>query len=189
MSLDVMDLSLVFFHLVHILCLGCVTAMARRLLSTKWWISSETILRLSLLSLLTTTVVVEYQVRLSQLLQNRLLLSFCVLREVSAVSILYLASHFRPVIMASCALFTSGSTASCSIWKSRALPNLNSSTSDFVGSFSFVDELYNATFVKDLGTPNRFFNYLLFKHSIFSILKSDTSYICISHANLGIKPK
>ena len=85
--------------------------------------------------------------------------------------------------------FTSGSTEPHSIWKSRALPNLNSSTSDFVGSFSFVDELYNAAFVKDLGIPNHFFRHFLIKRSIFSILESDTSYICIDHADLGIKPK
>ena len=49
------------------------------------------------------------------------------------------------------------SRESCSIWKSCTLPNLNSSTSDNVGSFSFIDELYSATFVKELGTPNHFF--------------------------------
>ena len=58
-----------------------------------------------------------------------------------------------------------------------------------MGNFSFVDELYNATFVKDSGTPNHFFRNLLIKCSTFSILESDTLYICIGHANLGIKPK
>ena len=80
-----------------------------------------------------------------------------ILREDSAVSTAYSASHFRPVIMAGCALFTSGSTESRSIWKRRALPNLNSPTSDFEGNFSFVDELYNDTLVKDLGTSNHFY--------------------------------
>ena len=112
-----------------------------------------------------------------------------ILREVSAVSTAYLASHFRLVIMAGCALFTSWSTESCSIWKSRALLNLNSSTSYFVCSFSFVDKLHNTTFVKDLGTLNYFFRPLLIKRSIFSILESDTSYICIGRANVGIKRK
>ena len=64
-------------------------------------------------------------------------------------------------------LCTSGSTESNSIWNSRALSNLNSSTSDFVDSFSFVDELYNATFVKDLRTPNHFLRNLLIKLFIF----------------------
>ena len=91
--------------------------------------------------------------------------------------------------MAGCALFPNGSTEPRSIWKNHALPNLNSSTSDFVRGLSFVDELCNATFVKDLGTPNYFFRNLLIKCSIFSILKSDTTYICIGHANLGIKLK
>ena len=40
-----------------------------------------------------------------------------------------------------------------SIWNCRARPNLNSSTSDFVGRFIFVDERYNATFIKDLRIP------------------------------------
>ena len=58
-----------------------------------------------------------------------------------------------------------------------------------MGSFRFVDEQYNATFVNDLGTPNHFYKELLIKRSIFLTLESDTSYICIGHANLGIKPK
>ena len=58
-----------------------------------------------------------------------------------------------------------------------------------MGSFCFIDELYNAIFVKDLGTPNHFFRNLLIKLYIFSILESDTSYICIGHANLWMKPK
>ena len=86
------------------------------------------------------------------------------------------------------ALFTSGSTESRSIWKSRALPYLNFSTSDFVGSFSFIDDLYNAKFVKDLGTPNIFLGSYWLSAPFFSILESDTSYICIGYANLGIKP-
>ena len=45
-----------------------------------------------------------------------------------------------------------------------------------MGRFSFINELYNAIFVKDLGTPNHFFRNFLIKLSIFSILKSDTSY-------------
>ena len=62
-----------------------------------------------------------------------------------------------------------------SIWKSRAFPNLYSSTSDNVGSFSFVDELSSAMFVKELGTPHQFFINLLI---IVSTFVSDTSYIC-----------
>ena len=44
MSLHVKTLCLMFSHQVHAPCLGCATAMARCLLSSKWWISSETIL-------------------------------------------------------------------------------------------------------------------------------------------------
>ena len=76
-----------------------------------------------------------------------------------------------------CRVFTSGSTELCRIQKSHALPNLNSSTSDFVGSFSFIDELCNTTFVQDLGNPNHFFRNFLIKRSIFSILESDNTYL------------
>ena len=69
MKFHVIVLSLVFSHLVHASCLGCATAMARRLLSSKSWISSEIILS-------TTTLVGEDQIRLSQLPQCRLHLSF-----------------------------------------------------------------------------------------------------------------
>ena len=85
--------------------------------------------------------------------------------------------------------FTSGLRESRTIWKSHNFPNLNSSTSDNVGRFSFVDELYSATFVKELRTPNHFLINLLINRSIVSTFVSDTSYICNGHANLGINPK
>ena len=158
MLLNVMVLSLMFSHLVHAPCLGCTTAMARCLLSSKWWISSETIL-----CLFFVVSFDRHRCAWSPALPTatELITSF-ILREDSAVFTAYSVSHFRPV-MAGCALFTSGSTEWCSIWKSCTLLNLNSSTSDFVGSFSFID----ATFVKDLGTPNHFFRNLLIMHCIF----------------------
>ena len=173
LSLHVIVLSLVFSHLVHAPCLGCATAMARCSLSSKSWISSKTILHLFF--------VVSLDHHLCGWRPNHALpvatepITSFILREDSAISTACFAFHFRPVIMAGCALFTCGSTESRNIWNSHTLPNLNSSTSDFVGSFSFVDELYYATFVKDLGTPNHFFRNLLIKLSIFSILESDTS--------------
>ena len=54
---------------------------------------------------------------------------------------------------------------------------------------TFVDELYSATFVKELGIPNHFFINLLINSLIVSNFVSDTSYICNGHANLGINPK
>ena len=187
MSLYVMVLSLVFSHLVHAPCLGCATAMARRLVSSKLWIPSKTILRFFF--------VVSFDHHCCGWRPNPALpvatepITSFILREDFAVSTACFAFHFRPVIMAGCALFTSVSTESRSICNSHTLPNLNSSTSDFVSSFSFVDEQYNATFVKDLGTPNHFFRHLLIERSIFLILKSDTSYIYIGRTNLCIKPK
>ena len=83
-----------------------------------------------------------------------------ILRADSAFSTTIFALHFRPVITEGWMFFPGGSWESRSIWKSCALSNLNSSTSDNVGSFSFVDELYSATFVKELGTPNHIFVYL-----------------------------
>ena len=139
----------------------------------------------SMWSLLTTTVVGEDQIRLSQLPQSRLLLSFWekILPFPPHIS----RSNFD-LLLWQVVHFSTVGPESRRIRNSCALPNLNSSTSDFVGSFSFVDELYNVTFVKDLGTPNHFFRNLLIKLSIFSFLESDTLYICLGHANLGIKP-
>ena len=81
-----------------------------------------------------------------------------ILRADSAFSTAIFAFHFRPVITEGWAFITSGSRESRSIWKNRTFPNLYSSTSDNVGSFSFVIELYSATFVKELGTSNYFLN-------------------------------
>ena len=123
MSLHVIVLSLVFSHLVHAPCLGCATAMARRLLSSKWIIFSETILRLFF--------VASFDHHRCGWIPNLALpvatwpITSFILREDSAVSTACFAFHFQPVI-AGCALFTSGSTESRNIWNSRALPNLNS---------------------------------------------------------------
>ena len=76
------------------------------------------------------------------------------------------------------------------IWTRVAVSNSYEDNHFTTGtSFSYIDELYDSTFVKDLGSPNHFFWNLLIKHSIFSTLQSDTSYIYIGHAYLGIKPK
>ena len=80
-----------------------------------------------------------------------------ILRADFAFSTAIFAFHFQPVITEGWVFFTSGSWESYNIWNSCAFPNLYSSTSDNVGSFSFVDELYSDTFVKELGTPNHFF--------------------------------
>ena len=82
---------------------------------------------------------------------------FATVLTISFILTANFAFHFRPVITEGWAFFTSGSQESRSFWKSRAFPNLYSSTSDNVGSLSFVDELYSAIFVKELGTPNHSF--------------------------------
>ena len=92
------------------------------------------------------------------------------LRANSAFSTAIFAFHFRSVITEGCAFFTSGSRESRNIWKSRSLPNLYSSTSENVGSFSFVDELYSATFVKELGTPNHFSYIYWLTTQLFQLL-------------------
>ena len=112
-----------------------------------------------------------------------------ILRADSAFPTAIFAFHFRPVIMEGWAFFSCGSRESRSIWKSHSLPNLNSSTSDNVGSFSFVDELYCATFVNELETLNHFFVYWQINRSIVSTFVIDTSYTCIGHGNLGNNPK
>ena len=73
-----------------------------------------------------------------------------ILRADSAFLTAIFAFHFRLVIRAGWAFFTSGSRESRSIWKSRTFPNFHSSTSDNVGRYSFVDEIYSATFFIDL---------------------------------------
>ena len=77
------------------------------------------------------------------------------LRADSAFSVVIFAFHFRPVITEGWAFFICGLWKSSSIWKSRAFHNSYSSTSDNVGSFSFVDELCSTTFVQDLNSCRR----------------------------------
>ena len=130
MSLHVIVQSLVFSHLIHAPYLVCATAMAKRLLSSKSWISSEILLRLFF--------VVSFDHHFCGWRPNPALpvatepITSFILREDSAISTACFAFHFRPVIMAGCALFTSGSTESRNIWNSRALPKLNSWTSDLL---------------------------------------------------------
>ena len=71
-----------------------------------------------------------------------------ILRADFVFSTAIFAFHFWPVITGGWVFFTSGLRESRSIWKSRALPNLSSSISDNVGSFSFVVELYK--FIKSV---------------------------------------
>ena len=153
-SLHVTALSFAFSHLVHAPCFLCPTAVEKRLTSSRWWISSDTIF------LLFTVDSFDHQCygcrpRPAFPFATVPIVSF-ILRADSAFSTAIFAFHFRPVITEGWAFFTRWSRESCNIWKSRAFPNLYSSTSDNVGSFSFVDEQYRATFVKELDTPNHF---------------------------------
>ena len=158
------------------------------LTSSRWWISSDAIFLLFNVDSLDHQRC-GYRPWPAFPFATVPIISF-VLRADSAFSTAMFAFHFRPVITEGWAFFTSGSRESRSIWKSYTFPNLYSSTSDNVGSFSFVDELYSATFVKELGTPNHFLKInLLINRSIVSTFISDSSYICNDPANLGINPK
>ena len=155
-SLHVTTLSFALSYLVHALrsVSFCPTAVAKCLTSPRRWISSDTIF------LLFAVDSFDHQhcgcrPRPAFPFATVLIISF-ILRADSAFSTAIFAFYFRPVITEGWAFFTSGSQESRSIWKSRAFPNLYSSTSDNVRSFSFVDELYSATCVKELGTPNHF---------------------------------
>ena len=154
MSLHVTALSCAFSHLVHAPCFLCPTAVAKRLTSLRWWISSDTIF---LLFAVDSFDHKRYGCRPRPAFPFATvpIISF-ILRANSAFSTAIFAFHFRPVITEGWAFF-SGSRESRSIWKSCTFPNLYSSTSDNSGSFSFVDELYSAPFVKELGTRNHFF--------------------------------
>ena len=121
----------------------------------KWWISSHTIF------LLFNVDSLDHQrcgcrARAAFPFATVPNISF-ILRADSAFSTAIFTFYFRPVIIEGWAFFPSGLRESHSIWISRSFPNLYSSTSDSVGSFSFVDELYSTTFVKELGTPDQFF--------------------------------
>ena len=61
-----------------------------------------------------------------------------ILRSDSAFSTAIFTFHFRPVITERWAFFTSRLRELLSIWKSQALPNLNSATSDNVGSYIYI---------------------------------------------------
>ena len=154
-SLHVTALSFALSHLIHAPCFLCPTAVAKRLTSSRWWISSDTIF------LLLAVDSLDHQhcgcrPRPAFPFATVPIISF-ILRTDLAFSTAMFVFHFRPFITEGWAFFSSVSRESRSIWKSRVFPNLYSSTSDNVGSFSFIDELYSATFVKVLGTPNHFF--------------------------------
>ena len=179
-------LSFAFSHLVHAPYFLYPTAVAKRPTSSRWWISSDTIFLLFAVDSFGHQLC-GCRPRPAFPFATVPIISF-ILRADSVFSTGIFAFHFRPVITEGWAFFTSGSRESRSIWKSCAFPNLYSSTSDNVGCFSFVDELYSATF-KELGTPNHLFINLLIYLFIVSTFVSDTSYICNNHANLGINPK
>ena len=176
-------LSFALSHLVHTPCFLCLTAVAIRMSSSRW-ISSKTIF------LLFNVDSLDHQCRPRPALPfaTEPIILF-ILRADSAFSTAVFAFYFQPAITEGWVSFTSRSWESCSIWKSHTLPNLNSLTSANVGSFSFVDELYRATFIKELGAPNHFFIYLLINHSIFSTFVIDTSYTCKGYENLGNNSK
>ena len=122
----------------------CAAAVTIHLTSLRWWISSESIFLWFIVDSLDHQCC-GWMPRPALAFDTVQIISF-ILRTDSVFSTAFFAFHFWPVITEGWAFFTSGSRESCSIWKSRALPNLNFSTSDNVGSFSFIDELYSATF-------------------------------------------
>ena len=141
-------LSFALSHLVHAPCFLCPTAVAIRMTSSRWWISSETIFLLFIVDFLGYQRC-GWRPRLALPFATVPIISF-ILRANSAFSTAIFAFHFRPVITEGWAFFTSRSWQSRSILESRALSNLNFSTSDNVGSFSFGDELYSAHLLRYL---------------------------------------
>ena len=145
-SLHVKALSFALSHLVHAPCFLCPTAVAKRLTSSRWWISSNTIFFLFNRDSLDNKRC-GCRPRPAFPFAIVHIISF-ILRADSAFSAAIFVFHFRPVIAEGWAFFTKVSGKSRRIWKSHAFPNLYSSTSDNVVSFSFVEELYIATFVR-----------------------------------------
>ena len=132
--------SSVFCNLVHTPCFLCPTAVAKRLTSSRSWISSDTIFLLFDMNSLDHQRC-GYRPRPAFRFATVPIISF-ILRADSAFSTAIFAFYFWPVITGGWAFFTSGPRESHSIWKSRPFPNLYSSASDNVGSFSFVIYIY-----------------------------------------------
>ena len=117
--LHVTALSFTLFRLVHAPCFLCPTAVAKRLTTSRWWISSDTIF------LLFNVDSLEHQrcrcrPRPAFPFATVPIISF-ILRADSAFSTAIFAFHFRPVITEGWEFFTSGSRESRSIRKSRAI--------------------------------------------------------------------
>ena len=138
-SPHVTALSFALSHLVHAPCFFCPTAVAIRMTSSRWWISSETIFLL-FLGFLGPHQCCGSRPRLALPFATVLIISF-ILRAYSSFSTAIFVFHFQPVITEGKAFFANGLWESFTIRKCCTLPNLNSLTSDNVGSFRFVDEL------------------------------------------------
>ena len=146
-------LSFALSYLVYEPCFLCPTPVAIRVTSSRW-ISSKTIFLLLFVDSLDrkhcgwrpTPAFPFAAVPIISHLRGR----FCILYIYFRLP--FPTSYYRRLVF-----FTRVSRESCSIWKSHSLPNLNSSTSDNIGSFCFIDELYRTTFVKELGTPKHLF--------------------------------
>ena len=129
-SLHVTTLSFAFTHLVHTSCFFCPTAIAKRLTSSRWWISSDNIFLLFAVDSL------DHQ-RCG--CRPRPAFPFATVPIISSWGLI---QHSQQLFLPSISdreFFISESQESRSIWKSCAFPNSYSSKSDNVGSFSFVD--------------------------------------------------
>ena len=114
-SLHVTALSFALSHLVHAPCFLCPTAVAKRLTSSRWWISSDTIFFCLTWIFLTTNAVDVGLYLLFHLPQCQLFLS-------SWGPILHFRQLFLPSISAR--LSQKAGRSSPVGWKSHAFPNL-----------------------------------------------------------------
>ena len=111
-SLHVKALFFALSHLVHAPCFLCPTAVAKRLTSSRWWISSDTIFLLFNMGSLDHQHC-RCRPRPAFPFATVPIISF-ILRTDSAFSTAIFAFHFRPVITEGWAFFTSGSRESAS---------------------------------------------------------------------------
>ena len=163
-------------------CLHCLTDVAVCLASSVWWISFKTIFHLFNL--------------------NSLDHKCCGWRSIPALPCDNYFLSWGPTLHS--LLLVSPSIFNKFLWKTRHFSQVGheshiasvkdttyqiyNSTSDDVRSFTFIDELYNVMFVKDLSIPKPFLYTYRSNPPFTSNFVSATSYICFGH-ELGINLK
>ena len=176
-----------FSHLVHAPSFLWPTAVAKRLTSTRWWISSDTIFLLFAVDSL------DHQrcgcrPRSAFPFTTVPIISF-ILRADSAFSTAISAFHFRPVITKGWTFSPVGHESHAAFGRVSLfliyIPQQLTTLEVLVLWINYIVPRLLRSWVLQI----IFFINVLFNCSIVSTFVSDTSYICNGLANLGINPK